>query len=153
MNTPVAAAELPYFDETIKVTVWAERNKDETEAQEFEIRVTADPFAPSVAVSNELIQAGPSKDVPISVIVSKKKAGDERDIVSDEIKYQWFKYTYDDGGNDVTNDLLIEGATAAEYIVPGGEGAMSGSFYCRVTNVVNGNSISINSGDIWVLRS
>ena len=152
-NTPVATAELPYFDETIKVTVWAERNKDETEAQEFEIRVTADPFAPSVAVSNELIQAGSSKDVPISVIVSKKKAGDERDIVSDEIKYQWFKYTYDDGSNDIANDLLIEGATAAEYVVPGGEDAMSGSFYCRVTNVVNGNSISINSGLITVMRS
>ena len=152
---PVPESELPYFDQTIKVTVWAERNKDETEAQDFEIRVTADPFTPTVAVSKELIQAGQSNDVSISVITNLVKAGDERPIVSDEIKYQWFKFVYDAEGaaNPTENDLLIEGATSPEYIVPGGPNGMSGSFYCRVTNIVNGKSASINSNLITVMRS
>lgn len=146
---PVDAAEFPYFDQTIEVTAWAERNKDVTEEQKFEIRVTADPCAPSVTPVNQYPTAKLTDDVEIEVQVSLKKGTDERNIVSDEIKYQWFKYTSD----ETDNDFLIEGATNAKYIVPGGTNADSGKFYCRVTNVVNGNSISINSGDIWVLRS
>ena len=145
----VAAAEFPYFDQVIEVTSWAERNKDVTEEQKFEIRVTADPCAPSVAPINQYPEAKLTNDVEIGVSVSLKKGEDERNIVSDEIKYQWFKYTSD----EADNDFLIEGATEAKYIVPGGTNADSGKFYCRVTNVVNGKSISINSGDIWVLRS
>lgn len=104
---PVDVAEFPYFDQIIEVTAWAERNKDVTEEQKFEIRVTADPCAPSVTPVNQYPTAKLTDDVEIEVQVSLKKGSDERNIVSDEIKYQWFKYTSD----ETDNDFLIEGAT------------------------------------------
>lgn len=145
----VLEADLPYYDETLEVTVWASRNGDDTEEQKFEIRVTAEPQPLTVAVKNALPSADLISDIAIGINVSRKKGSDERDIVSDNIKYQWFQYT----SNAEDDDLLIEGATEADYIVPGGNNAASGIYYCRVTNEVNGSSISVNSDRINVIRA
>lgn len=145
----VSEADLPYYDETLEVTVWAARNGDDTAEQKFAIRVTAEPQPLTVAVKNALPSADLVSDIAIGVNVSRKKGSDERDIVSDEIQYQWFQYT----SNAEDDDLLIEGATEADYIVPGGNNAASGIFYCRVTNVVNGGFVSVNSDRINVIRA
>ena len=145
----VPVDDLPYYDETLEVTVWASRNGDDTAEQKFEIRVTAEPQPLTVAVKNALPSADMVSDIAIGVVVSLKKGEDDRDIVSDNIKYQWFQYT----SNADDEDLLIEGATEADYIVPGGNNAASAIYYCRVTNEVNGASVSVNSDRINVIRA
>ena len=145
----VPVADLPYHDETLEVTVWAARNGDDTAEQKFEIRVTAYPYPLVVAPINTLPSANLTDDVEIGVTVSRKINGDERDIVSDEILYQWFKYT----SNDEDEDMLIEGANEATYVVPGGETATSGIFYCRVGNKVKGEIAYSTSDHINVIRA
>ena len=145
----VAAEDLPYYDEVIEVSVWASRNGDDTEVQKFAMRVTAEPQPLTVAAINTLPSATLTEDVEIGVIVSRKVDGDEREIVSDEITYQWFKYTSDEDDND----MLIDGANEATYVVAGGENAVSGIFYCRVTNKVNGDSVYTDSERINVIRA
>jgi hypothetical protein len=145
----VAVEDLPYYDEDLEVTVYAERNKDKTPVQKFAIRVTAEPHALTVAPIDTAPEANLVDDIAIGVTVSCKRGDDEREIVSDEIKYQWFKYT----SNTEDDDLIVEGATEATYLVPGGANAASGIYYCRVTNVVNGASIAVNSDRISVNRA
>ena len=88
-------------------------------------------------------------EADVAIWSSRKINGDERDIVSDEILYQWFKYT----SNDEDEDMLIEGANEATYVVPGGETATSGIFYCRVGNKVKGEIAYSTSDHINVIRA
>ena len=143
----VAEEEMPYFDKEVKVSVYAKRNGDETEPIERSMRITAEPQIPNVAVENEFIKTNLVAAVRLKAIVDLVKDG--RDIISDNITYQWFKETSDE--ND--NDIKIEGANADTYIIPGGEQADYGVYYCEVTNHVNGGSISVDSPDITVVRN
>jgi hypothetical protein len=138
---------MPYFDKEVKVSVYAERNGDETDLVERSMRITAEPQIPNVAVENEFIKTNLVAAVRLKAIVDLVKDG--RDIISDNITYQWFKQTSD----ETDNDIKIEDANADIYIIPGGEQADSGVYYCEVTNHVNGGFISVDSPEITVVRN
>lgn len=144
---PVAEEELPYFDKEVKVSVYAERNGDETDLIERSMRITAEPQIPFVMVENNFIKTSMVAAVRLKAIVDLNKDG--RPIISDDITYKWFKQTYD----ETDNDIELEGGNKAEYIIAGGEQADSGVFYCEVTNHVNGGSISVDSEEINVIRN
>lgn len=141
----IPVEEFPYYDEEIQVTITASRNKADTKPIVHTMRVTADPHPIVVTPLDDEPETSLGKEVIIGVNTSLKINGVDRNIVSDNISYQWFKYT----SSTEDEDFFIEGANQPTYTVPGDIG---GRFYCRVTNTVNGKSVSINSALIKVNR-
>ena len=133
------------FDEKVKVVVTATRNGMATAPIEREMRITHRPYPLTVTAEKESVQVGTNSGFILKV--EAKKEFESQEILSDSIKYQWYKKTEDPDDNDEK----IVGATNPSYVsaTPSYE---SGVFYCKVTNEVNGDSIDANSPEILVVR-
>lgn len=141
----VPEEDRPYFDQTIELSMYAERNGDNTATQTFQTRVTDMPHAPTVTTSHDGVVYTALQGGTISVEVSLKVDATDRNIVSDEITYQWYKYT--SSADD--NDFLLEGETDStlDYEI-----GANGSYYCKVTNHVNGKTKTVDSARITLMN-
>lgn len=137
---------MPYFDKEVKVSVYAERNGDKTELVERSMRITAEPQIPVVTVEKDYHKISYTAAVRLAAEVNKDV---ENPAISDGYTYQWYWQTYD----EADDDIKIEGANAAEYILAHTAEYPDGVFYCEVTNHLNGGSISVDSPEITVVRN
>ena len=133
------------FDEIYTVSVIASRNKDKTEALTKEYRLTDVAHVPNVTI--EFVDADQKEFVDnthpatLKATVSQTLLGTDKDILSDEYSYQWYKYIFDDptenpesADHPYANDTLIAEATEATYTT-----GIPGTYYCVVGNKVNGS--------------
>ena len=141
----VAEADRPYFDQTIELSMYAERNGDKTENQTFRTRITDMPHAPAVTTSHMGVVYTALAGGTIGVEVSLNAYAADKQIVSDEITYQWYKYT----SSEDDNDFILVGETNSTLNYDIGA---NGSYYCKVTNHVNNQTKTIDSARITLLN-
>jgi hypothetical protein len=141
---------LAQYDKTFILTAKAERNGVQKDAEDLEYRVTA-PAQEPVVERGEQFYSLPA-DAPITIGVEASV----ENMVSDEVKYQWWMSAGE--LDNLGDDDIIEGANTAyikiadKNLAPQ-EGVFNtgvGSFYCVVTNCVNGTEASIISDRIGV---
>lgn len=160
-ENPVAIEEIPYFDQNIEVTVWAERNGLKSKDKKQVMRVTGEPCAPILEVVNNNITVKPSR--PAELVINpifKVNKEDEREFITGDIEYQWFKAVSEEGEEEILeNDILLEnndaiqGVNTNKLILKGGvSNPESGVFYCSVTHKLNGGEITVFSDKINVNR-
>lgn len=144
----------PKYDSTVKVQAIASRNKDTIDSEILEFRVT-DP------AHEVVIEEG---DLTLDIIEGQSQklvaTANAYGMVSDEITYQWFKVVAeddDDPANDDENDIpvtdepvkidknaaIMEGFEA-KYLIEQNI-TIPGTYYCVVTNHVNGSFASKKS--------
>ena len=141
----VPEEDRPYFDQTIELSMYAERNGDKTETQTFQSRVTDMPHAPAITTSHTGVVYTALQGGTIGVEVSLKVYAADKDIVSDEISYQWYKFTSSEDDNDFL--LVDENGPTLDYEI-----GANGSYYCKVTNHVNGQEKTVDSARITLLN-
>ena len=145
---------LSQYDKSFILKAKAERNGAYKEAEPLEYRVTAPAQAPIVSVDREYFSL-PANE-PITIEISASVEG----MISDEVKYQWWVALgeIDEEGSVEGDDILIEGANTPSIKIANKELAPqegvfntgAGSFYCIVTNYVNGTETSVISNRIGV---
>ena len=125
----IAQEDIGLFDKTYKVSVIASRNGSSTPQPEEKVfRVTDQPHAPIVyAHEQEATIRGVNGTVELSIDI------DLSSIIYDTLTYQWYYITLD----PEDDDFEIPGATDPVITVDA-----QNSYYCIVTNHINGDSAS-----------
>jgi hypothetical protein len=147
------------YDEQYKVAVYASRNGDDSEVQEYTFRVTDKAHKPIVAPNGTQFDLIPGQTIELTAKVQVT------DIVADSITYSWYKKVIDtESGesvdyNDPTNDALISVSKDLEAVYDKESKAVedigvtidaAGTYYCVVTNHANGSEASTTSEYIRV---
>lgn len=144
----VAEEDRALFDKTYTLAAYASRNKDNTDIQYEQFRVTDAAHQLIVSPNGTQFDIKANGTVNISVAVDVSK------VVSDRITYQWYRVVLSDEEdvNNPENDLAYGEAAEAAYNkdtkVCGDIHAIAnaaGSYYCVVTNHVNGTTADVVS--------
>lgn len=143
----VSAEARGLYDHIITLEVAASRNGATTpqadiDANAKKFRITDAAHTPEV----DLAVVSPIR-VSVNETAHLEVDASIEGIVSDNLTYQWFKYTSDE--ND--EDILISGATSNELDITVENRDDGGSFYCVVTNHVNGTeAVYVPSSDNFI---
>lgn len=152
----VPVDERATYDATVKVQAWASRNGDTIGPKTLEFRVT-DPAHEATIEEGDtslVISAGDTKTLVATANLF--------DRVSDKVTYQWFKTvveTDEDPSNDDENDLPVnDEPVEANVLIEGFEKkylieqpiTIAGTYYCKVTNHVNGSTATSKSKTFFV---
>lgn len=131
-------AQLALYDHVFTVDVKASRNKVDTPAERKKFRVTAPARAFEVnRMQSQVRRTGGTAAIGVTL-------SNYDEILHDEVEFKWYHYTSDDvEGNDelIENFTISEDGKSCTAVV-----SEIGSYYCLVTNKVNG-SIAVNPLD------
>lgn len=147
---PISAEERLTYSEEFKVSVYATRNGDNTDPLEKTFRVTDEAHPVTITTVGDRVRVEVDEIGTLAVTTTKN-------VASDEISYQWYKYTRDEEdvempipGADSDSIRFCVNADIAER-----ENVLwlgSAAYYCVATNKVNGSTATYKSNLIDIIQ-